>query len=108
MKSSGPAHHTLHMLVVINNACGFADPLHSPSTTLFPPGDRGCGGIVLGGNSLDHPLVVPGQNKKNLAVVTDDDVTSPHSTCINKTLPLPHCKCMKIPFQLSLPGSRIS
>ena len=34
---------------------------------------------MLGGNSLDHPLVLPGQNKY-LAVVTGDDVTGPHST----------------------------
>jgi len=51
--------HTWHLLVVINNACGFADFLHNTSTTLSS-GDRGCGGIVLGGNSLDHPLVLPG------------------------------------------------
>jgi len=82
------------MLVVLNIACGFADFLHNPSSALFPPGDRGCRGIVLGGNSLDHPLVLPGQNK-DLAIVMGDDVTSPHSTFINKTLPLPHCKCMK-------------
>jgi len=96
--------HTWHILVVINNACGFGDLLHRAVFLLMTV-------VVEASCLVEIALTTRLSFQARISTLPlSRAMMSPAlilpSTCTNKTLP--RWKCMKIPFQLSLPGSRIS